>query len=159
MSFSSSLWIAALFAFSTLFGISAASQSAVADELSGTNFTPGQFIEYEQQLNALLKTRRQEEQDFIAQVVQQVRRGRIPSKLVSTSYGWIRTKRPGTKYPFIYFEKVLRLQANAANLGNEIPNFDLSIYGPPGQNRARIQNSSGIRSLLDRVVTPSAGQR
>ena len=144
MSFSSRLWIV-IFTFSILIGTSVASQSTIADELSGTNFTPGQFVEYEQQLNALLKTRRQEEQDFISQVVRQVQRGRIPSRLISTSYGWVRNKRPGTKYPFIYFEKVLRLQANAANLGDEIPNFDLSIYGSPGQNPARTQNSAGIR--------------
>lgn len=159
MSYSSSLWVAALFASLILFGTLIAPQSTSADELSGTNFTPEQFVEYEQQLNALLKTRRQEEQDFISGVVQQVQLGNIPSRLVSTSFGWVRTKRPGTKYPFIYFEKVLRLQAEAANLGSEIPNFDVSIYGSPGQNLARIQNSPGIRPFLDRNVAPSSGQR
>lgn len=159
MSFSSSLWIAAFLSSAILLGVVIAPQFSRADELSGNNFTPAQFVEYEQQLNALLKTRRQEEQDFISQVVRQVRQGKIPSRLVSTSYGWVRTKRPNTNYPFIYFERVLRLQANAANLGNQIPNFDLSIYGTPGQNSARIRNSAGIRSILDRNVAPSAGRR
>ena len=159
MSYTSNFWIAALIVSSILLGGLVAPQPTSADELAGTNFTPEQFVEFEQQLNALLKTRRQEEQQFISGVVDQVRLGRIPSRLVSTSYGWVRTKRPGTKYPFIYFEKVLRLQAEAANLGSAIPNFDVSIYGSPGQNLARIQNSAGIRPFFDRNVAPSSGQR
>ena len=155
----SSVLIAALFASSILLGLMVTPKSISADELSGTNFTAEQFAEFEQQLNSLLRTRRQEERAFIAGVVQQVRLGRIPSRLISTSFGWVRTKRPGTKYPFIYFEKVLRLQAQAANLGDEIPAFDLAIYESPGQNPVRVQNSAGIRPFLDRNVAPSAGQR
>ena len=156
---SSRLWIVVLFACSIIVCLLASSHPSQADELSATNFTPDQFIEYEKQLNALLRTRRDEEQVFIRSVVRQVRLGRIPSRLVSTSYGWVRNNRPTTNYPFIYFERVLRLQATAINLGNEIPSFDTSIYGWPGQNLARIQNSAGIRPFSDRNVTPSAGQR
>jgi len=126
---SSRPWISVLFACSIVVCFFATTTAPLpADELSGTNFTAEQFTEYEQQLNSLLRTRRNEEQAFISAVVTQVRLGRIPSRLISTSYGWVRTKRPGTNYPFIYFERVLRLQAEAANLGAEIPRFDLSIY-------------------------------
>jgi len=135
-------------------------QTASGDEYDTETFTAEQFVEYERQLNAFLKTRRDEEQNFIASVVQQVRMGNIPSKLVSTSYSWVRTKRPNTNYPFIYFERVLRLQAQAANLEGEIPAFDLSIYSTAGQNSfRRFTPSAGTRGISDRSVTPSAGQR
>lgn len=87
-----------------------------------------QLVEYERQLNALLLTRRTEEKEFVGKVVDQIRVGAIPSKLVTTSFEWVRNKRPGTKYPFVYFEKVLRLQATRIGLGSEIPPFDFSIF-------------------------------
>lgn len=93
-----------------------------------------QLLEYERQLNAMLKTRRDEEKEFVGLVVNQIRLGRIPSKLVSTSFEWVRNKRPTTKYPFVYFERVLRLQADRLGLASEIPPFDFSIYSE--ENRA-----------------------
>jgi hypothetical protein len=86
------------------------------------------FLEYERQLNAMLKTRRNEEKEFIALVVNQIRLQKIPTKLVNTSFEWVRNKRPDTKYPFVYFERVLRLQATRLDLGKEIPSFDYAIY-------------------------------
>jgi len=155
----SKLWVLVLLVSSTFFGLSMVSQKAAGDDFSPETFSADQFIEYERQLNALLKTRRDEEKAFVANVVRQVRLGRIPSKLVSTSYGWVRAKRPDTQYPFIYFEKVLRLQAQAAELESEIPNFDLSVYTSKGQNPFSFRNNAGTRALSSRSAPPSAGQR
>lgn len=102
---------------------------------TGSRASDAQFLEYERQLNAMLKTRRDEEKEFVGLVVNQIRLGRIPSKLASTSFEWVRNKRPTTKYPFIYFERVLRLQAERLELEDEIPLFDLSIYSEPTQTQ------------------------
>ena len=104
----------------------AATGQTDAAELSSA--ARAQFIEFERQLNAILKTRRDEEKEFVGQVVNQIRLGLIPSKLVTTSFKWVRNKRPTTKYPFIYFERVLRLQGKRLGLADEIPPFDFSIY-------------------------------
>lgn len=157
---SSKFCLIAVIAFLIAAGTLTLPRTASSDEYNTETFTAEQFVEYERQLNAFLKTRRNEEQDFIAGVVRQVRMGNIPSKLVSTSYSWVRTKRPNTNYPFIYFERVLRIQAEAAGLEDEIPAFDLSIYSSAGQNPfRRFTPSAGIRGISDRSVTPSAGQR
>lgn len=124
----------------------------------------GYFKDYERKLNAVLKTRRDEEKKFVADVVEQVKLNRIPDKLVVASWRYAREKRPNTKYPFIYFEKVLRILATKLELEDYIPPFDYSIYGSagqkiPGQNgsagqRTDIQKSGTIRSTNGR----SAGQ-
>ena len=133
-----------------------------ADDFDPEKFNPAQFEEYERQLNAILKTRRDEEKEFVAQVVAQVRIGKTPAKLVQTSYQWVRNKRPDTDYPFIYFEKVLRLQAIAIKVQAEVPAFDYSIYGSAGQRsigqqlnagqRTGLQESSMIRSASGKSV-------
>lgn len=84
------------------------------------------FTDYEERLNAILKTRRDEEKKFVNQVLLQVRAGELPEHLVETSYKWVINKRPDTNYPFVFFERVLRLHATALEL--EIPAFDYSIY-------------------------------
>lgn len=86
------------------------------------------FKDYEQRLNALLKTRRDEEKSFVQEVVAKIRSGAIPERLVETSYKWVLNKRPNTNYPFIYFERVLRIQAKRIRLEPQIPAFDYDIY-------------------------------
>ena len=118
------------------------------------------FKDYERKLNAVLKTRRDEEKKFVADIVEQVKLKRIPDKLVVASWRYAREKRPDTKYPFIYFEKVLRILATKLELEVYIPPFDYSIYGSagqkiPGQNgsagqRTEIQKSGTTRSAIGR---------
>jgi hypothetical protein len=93
------------------------------------------FDDYEAKLNAILKTRRDEEKQFVSEVVDGIEQGTIPEKLVETSFKWVGNKRPDTNYPFIYFERVLRLQAKKINV--QIPEFDYSIYRqqPAGRRR------------------------
>jgi hypothetical protein len=135
-------------------GLSIAGTFAASDVSAQTympeTFNENQFVEYERQLNAILKTRRDEEKQFVAKVVVLVRMGRIPSRLVSTSYQWALKNRPDTNYPFIYFEKVLRIQARALELDNEIPVFDYKIYKSAGQQVAGQKASAGQRTQANR---------
>lgn len=124
--------------------------SAAADDFLPESFSTAQFAEYERQLNALLKTRSDEEKKFVSEVVAQVQMGRIPSKLVSTSYQWGRKNRPRTNYPFVYFERVLRIQAKALELEDEIPPFDYSIYKSAGQRTDGQNASAGQRTQANR---------
>lgn len=114
------------------------------------SFDSKQFVEYERQLNALLKTRHDEEKKFVGQIVAQVRLGKIPSRLVSTSYSWVRNKRPDTNYPFVYFERVIRIQAKAIKLEKEIPEFDYSIYRSAGQRSIGQNGSAGQKTEIRR---------
>ncbi len=123
--------------------------STRAEDFSTIGFTPAQFAEYEQQLNAILRTSRAEEREYISNLVAQVRIGTLPSKLIATSFHWVKTKRPDTNYPFIYFERVLRLQAGKIGLEAQVPPFDFSIYGSAGQ-RAPGQNRSAGQNVVER---------
>jgi len=138
---------------SVLFGVAIALIStsiASADDYLPETFTEAQFVEYERQLNAILKTRRAEEQEFVSKVVVLVRLGKIPSRLVSTSYQWSMKNRPDTNYPFIYFEKVLRVQAKALKLDKEIPVFDYKIYKSAGQQSTGQNSAIGQRTQANR---------
>lgn len=108
-----------------ILGLAAASQTDGPEDSSAVS---NQFIEFERQLNAMLKTRRDEEREFVGLVVNQIRVGELPSKLVTTSFEWVRNKRPSTKYPFVYFERVLRLQAERLGLESQIPPFNYAVY-------------------------------
>jgi hypothetical protein len=133
-----------------LFSLGPFLPAVAADDYMPETFTAAQFAEYERQLNALLKTRADEEKQFVSLVVTQVRLGRIPSRLVSTSYQWGRKNRPATNYPFIYFEKVIRIQAKALKLEDEIPPFDYSIYKSAGQRSEGQKASAGQRTQANR---------
>lgn len=86
------------------------------------------FVEYEAQLNAILKTRLDEEKEFVKGVVEQVQAENISTRLVNTSFKWVRNKRPNVKNSFIYFERVLRILANSQGVGQFIPPFDANVY-------------------------------
>ena len=81
---------------------------------------------YEDQLNATLKTRFEAEKNYVEQVVELIRQNRLPKKLVDSAWIWVRQNRPYTRYPFVYFERILRLQAEKLEL--EIPDFDRENY-------------------------------
>lgn len=84
------------------------------------------FLDYEIRLNAILKTRRDEEKKFIHDILAMVREGRLPEPLVEQSYKWVLNKRSHTDYPFVYFERVLRIRSEQAEI--EIPEFDYEVY-------------------------------
>lgn len=99
-----------------------------AQTFAPESFTDQRFLQYEQKLNAILKTRRDEERKFVKDIVLNVRAGKMPSKLIQTSFKWVQNKRPKTNFPFIYFERVLRLQASRAGIPTAVPAFDFGIY-------------------------------
>ncbi len=84
------------------------------------------FKEYEQQLQAVLRTRFPQEKDFVAQIVLLVQREKLPRNLVDSAWLWVRKNRPTTKYPFVYFERVLRLQGEQLKL--DVPPFDRELW-------------------------------
>ena len=98
---------------------------------SSDQFSPERLQEYERQLNAVLKTRKDEERQFIGLLVGQIGAGAVSPQLVQTSFKWVRKKRPGTTFPFLYFERVLRIMATQQGVGDAIPPFDMSIIGQP----------------------------
>jgi hypothetical protein len=102
--------------------------SSVEQTFSPEDFTDKRFEQYEQQLNAILKTRRDEERKFISDIVLNVREGKLPSKIIQTSFRWVQKKRPDTNFPFIYFERLLRLQVAKAGIEETVPPFDFNIY-------------------------------
>jgi len=84
------------------------------------------LIQLEQQLNAILKTRLPEERLYIATVLKLVKDEKLPRKLINTSFKYVRNKRPFTKYPFVYFARVLHFQAKRDRIS--VPEFDFTIY-------------------------------
>jgi len=97
------------------------------------------FRDYEAKIQALLKTRLSEEKAFVTLVMEKVRAGEIPEKMVETSYKWVLNKHPDTNYPFIYFERVLRIQGD--KVGIEIPPFDYEVYRQRLGRRSSKDNS------------------
>ena len=110
---------------------------------SGDQFSPARLQEYERQLNAVLKTRRNEERQFIKLLVAQIGTGGVSTELVQTSFKWVRKKRPDTTFPFLYFERVLRIIATQQGVGASIPPYDTSVIGQPNpQNQDSSSNAS-----------------
>lgn len=99
--------------------------------------------EYDRQLQSLLMTRFPEEKAFVDSVVLEVHKGTLPKNVVDSAWLWVRQKRPGTPYPFVYFERILRLEGERLKL--EIPPFDREIY-----NRGRQARNPEIRDALRR---------
>jgi len=69
-----------------------------------------QVISLEDQLNTGLKTRRPEETEFVEGVARLVNEGKLPRKLVDSTFIWAVRRRQ--TYPFPAFERALRLQAD-----------------------------------------------
>jgi hypothetical protein len=86
------------------------------------------FVQYETQLNAILKTRLDEEKEFVKEIVDQVKAENLSTRLINTSFKWVRNKRPNVKNSFVYFERVLRILAKSQGVSEFIPAFDPGIY-------------------------------
>lgn len=81
---------------------------------------------YEKQVNMILRTRLDEEKAYVHEVIELIRTGRLPRKLVDKSLGWVRNHCRDNDYYFVYFERVLRRQAKP--LGFDVPVFDYDVY-------------------------------
>jgi len=109
-----------------LLGLLVAGTVVLCSSIHAQDFDDLPIVEYEKQLNAILKTRFTEEKEYVHKIVQLVDRDEIPRKVVATSFKWVLKKRPLTNNRFIYFQRVLALQGKKLNL--PIPPFDYSIY-------------------------------
>lgn len=74
---------------------------------------PATVASFEDRLQAGLRTRLPDEKAFIEKVASLVRTGRLPAKVVDSTYLWAVERR--TEHPFPAFQKALRIQA--ARLG------------------------------------------
>jgi hypothetical protein len=113
--------------------------STTAAEATSQDEVELRFRDYEAKIQAILKTRLNEEKAFVTSVMEKVRAGEIPEKMVETSYKWVLNKHPDTNYPFVYFERVLRIQGDKA--GIEIPPFDYEAYRQRLGRRSSKDNS------------------
>ena len=68
----------------------------------------------ESRLKTGLRVKAPQDVQFVETVVERVREGRLPEKLVDSTYLW--AVRRGKKYPFPAFEHVIRLQAAKLNV-------------------------------------------
>lgn len=84
------------------------------------------YQQYEQQLQSVLRTRLMEEKEFVARITLLIQQENLPKNLVDSAWLWVRKNRPGSAYPFVYFERVLRLEAEKAKV--ILPAFDRDIY-------------------------------
>ena len=89
-----------------LLSLAAAPLSARADDLPPAGRSTG----LEDRLKAGLRAQLPAEEDFIEKVVLLVRTGKLPGKLVDSTYIWAIERRK--EYPFPAFEKALRRQAD-----------------------------------------------
>ena len=86
-------------------GLPSLAGQAHADDLPPA----GHASSLEDRLKAGLRARLPEEEAFVEKVVMLVRSGRLPAKLVDSTYIWAIERRK--EYPFPAFEKALRMQA------------------------------------------------
>jgi hypothetical protein len=113
--------------------------STTAAEATSEDAVELRFRDYEAKIQAILKTRLNEEKAFVTSVMEKVRAGEIPEKMLETSYKWVLNKHPDSNYPFVYFERVLRIQGDKA--GIEIPPFDYEVYRQRLGRRSSKDNS------------------
>jgi hypothetical protein len=67
----------------------------------------------------------------------------------------VQENRPESKFPFIYFEKVLRLQAAKLELEDAVPPYEFTNYGSVGQRRT--ETSAGrANDELDQDASDSS---
>jgi hypothetical protein len=89
-------------------------QLTAAGTLAEEPVSGAQVISLEDQLKTGLKARRPEETEFIEEVARLVNTGKLPRKLVDSTFMWALRRR--TNYPFPAFERALRLQADQLNV-------------------------------------------
>ncbi|MCH2180049.1 MAG: hypothetical protein MK106_14725 [Mariniblastus sp.] len=109
--------------------------SIQCSSVDGQGFDEIGLEAYEKQVNAILKTRLQAEKRFVAELIAEIGKKEIPKSLVDTSFKWVLNRRPNTNYPFVYFERVIRLQAKKLNY--KIPPFNYSVYSRERYNQDR----------------------
>lgn len=106
---------AAKFLAGPLFAVVACFAATVVPVAADEPVGGGEVISLEDQLKTGLKVRRPEETEFIKDVARLVESGRLPRKLVDSTFAWALKRRQ--TYPFPAFERALRLQADRLGVG------------------------------------------
>lgn len=83
------------------------------DEVAGETKTEASLAD---RLTTGLRVRRPEDVEFVERLAEQVRRGRLPAKLVDSTYLWAIRRRQ--TYPFPAFQRAITIQAD--RLGIEL---------------------------------------
>lgn len=112
-----------------------AGSGVLCNSSSAQSFDDLGLVAYKKQVNAILKTRLPAEKRFVNELIVEIEKKEIPRSLVDTSFKWVLNKRPNTNYPFVYFERVIRLQGK--KLGYKIPPFDYKVYSLNRYNHDR----------------------
>jgi len=94
------------FFLSCLVGVGLSVAGSRAEESPGV----GSVVSMEDRLAKGLKARQPHEFEFVDEVVAMVHAGRLPAKLVDSTFLWALQRQQ--RYPFPLFERALRLQAN-----------------------------------------------
>jgi hypothetical protein len=87
---------------------------AVVSRAESPRAAPGGIASLADRLKTGLRVKAPRDVQFVDTVVERVREGRLPEKLVDSTYLW--AIRRGKKYPFPAFEHVIRLQADKLNV-------------------------------------------
>ena len=103
----------ALFSFAAICTLGFAQPAMAQNELSSGARQVAEQVEdfydlYRLQLQSVLKTRLIQEKEYIDEIVELVRNEEIPKSVVDQAWLWVRSKRPYTNAPFVYFQRVLR---------------------------------------------------
>ena len=75
-----------------------------------------QVASLEQRLQAGLRTRTEVEKEYVKRVVLFVQQGKLPQKLVDSTFLWVRKNKPNCNYPLFYFKRVLELRGKALRI-------------------------------------------
>ncbi len=115
-----------------LWGLACFSAPSLAQENVSSIREITDLDKYEQQVNAMLKTRLDAEKAYVSLILEMVEEGDIPRDLVDRAVLWVQNKRAYAHTPFVYFARVLELQGERAKI--EIPPFDYNIYSDQTRN-------------------------
>jgi hypothetical protein len=88
----------------------AAAHSVAPDERDAATEEGKVEVTLEDRLSTGLKARRPEDVAFVEHVAEMVRAGRLPAKVVDSTYLWAIRRRQA--HPFPAFQKAIRLQAD-----------------------------------------------
>ena len=83
---------------------------ARADDVAPATDDGKTAVTLESRLTTGLKARRPEDVEFVERVAELVRTGRLPAKVVDSTFLWAIRRRQS--YPFPAFQKALRIQAD-----------------------------------------------
>jgi len=105
-----------------LIGMIAANKLMSADSSVDVESARG-VATLKERLMSGLRARTDAEKDYVQEVVNYVQEGKLPIKLVDSTFLWVRKNKATNNYPIFYFKRILELRAKTLNL--EVPNVTI----------------------------------